>query len=181
MIINFLWKIFHKPIVLVVLGGSVISAGTIHDLRRVKVPGTGPLWNPWVVHVPVSVSSSDQGFSSSRRREKWYFRLIFFQILPIWEAFCRHSTVFVIIETRVWKTQRVSDDYMTGLLFRLITFAGWNKISMQIPVNGTQCTIVWAICDGNAPYWRTHLFLMGHIKFWCDGTAQSDLCSLKFD
>jgi hypothetical protein len=25
------------------LGGSVISAGTIHDLRRVKVPGTGPL------------------------------------------------------------------------------------------------------------------------------------------
>jgi hypothetical protein len=25
------------------LGNSVISAGTIHDLRRVKVPGTGPL------------------------------------------------------------------------------------------------------------------------------------------
>jgi hypothetical protein len=25
------------------LGDSVISAGTIHDLRRVKVPGTGPL------------------------------------------------------------------------------------------------------------------------------------------
>ena len=39
-IINFLRKIFHKPIVLVVLTtanfgvGSVISAGTIHDLRR---------------------------------------------------------------------------------------------------------------------------------------------------
>ena len=55
-IINFLWKIFHKPIVLVVLttanlgggGVSVISARTIHDLRRVKVPGTGPLWNPWM-------------------------------------------------------------------------------------------------------------------------------------
>jgi hypothetical protein len=31
---------------LLILGGSVISAGTIHDLRRVKVPGTGPLWNP---------------------------------------------------------------------------------------------------------------------------------------
>ena len=48
MIINFLRKIFHKPIVLVVLttanfGGSVISAGTIHDLRQVKVLGTGPL------------------------------------------------------------------------------------------------------------------------------------------
>jgi hypothetical protein len=25
------------------LGGSVISTGTIHDLRWVKVPGTGPL------------------------------------------------------------------------------------------------------------------------------------------
>jgi ABC-type cobalt transport system substrate-binding protein len=52
LMINFLWKIFHKPIILVVLttanfgGGSVISAGTIHDLGRVKVPGTGPLWNP---------------------------------------------------------------------------------------------------------------------------------------
>ena len=31
---------------LLILGGSVISAGTIHYLRRVKVPGTGPLWNP---------------------------------------------------------------------------------------------------------------------------------------
>ena len=54
-IINFLWKIFHKPIdhrtcgfdPPLILGGSVISAGTLHDLRRVKVPGTGPLWNPW--------------------------------------------------------------------------------------------------------------------------------------
>jgi len=55
------------------------------------------------------------------------FSVEFFQILPFWEAFCCHSTVFVIIETRVWKTQRVSDDYRTGLLFRLITFAGWNK------------------------------------------------------
>ena len=31
-----------------ILGGSVISAGTIHNLRRVKVPGTGPLWNPCI-------------------------------------------------------------------------------------------------------------------------------------
>jgi hypothetical protein len=53
-----LWSTFFGPqnlstIVLVVLttanfGGSVISAGTVHDLRRVKVPGTGPLWNPWI-------------------------------------------------------------------------------------------------------------------------------------
>jgi hypothetical protein len=38
---SYLW--FWPPLI---LGGSVISAGTIHDLRRVKVPGTGPLWNP---------------------------------------------------------------------------------------------------------------------------------------
>jgi hypothetical protein len=33
----------------------------------------------------------------------------------------------------------------------------WNKISMQIPVTGARCTIVWAIRDGNAPYWHTHM------------------------
>ena len=33
---------------LLILGGSVISAGTIYDLRRVKVPGIGPLWNLWL-------------------------------------------------------------------------------------------------------------------------------------
>ena len=38
---SYLW--FSPPLI---LGGSVISAGTIHDLRRVKVQGTGPLWNP---------------------------------------------------------------------------------------------------------------------------------------
>jgi hypothetical protein len=33
---SYLW--FSPPLI---LGGSVISAGTIHDLRWVKVPGTG--------------------------------------------------------------------------------------------------------------------------------------------
>jgi hypothetical protein len=37
---------FWSPLI---LGGSVIFAGTVHDFRRVKVPGTGPLWNPWRV------------------------------------------------------------------------------------------------------------------------------------
>ena len=40
--LSYLW--FWPPLI---WGGSVISASTIHDLRRVKVPGTGPLWNPW--------------------------------------------------------------------------------------------------------------------------------------
>ena len=56
-IIIFLWIIFSTsqsylwfwpPLI---LGGSVISAGTIHDLRWVKVPGTCPLWNPWILVV----------------------------------------------------------------------------------------------------------------------------------
>jgi hypothetical protein len=56
-----------------------------------------------------------------------------------------------------------SPDYVRGMKQKLRT--SWNKISMQIPVTGARCTIVWAIRDGNAPYWRTHHFLMGHIKF----------------
>ena len=104
---------------------------------------------------------------------KMIFSVYFFQILPFWEAFCCHSTVFVIIETRVWKTPEsigwlydwftFSPDYVRGMKQKLRTSR--NKISMQIPVTGAQCTIVWAICDGNAPYWHIHHFLMGHIKF----------------
>jgi hypothetical protein len=56
-----------------------------------------------------------------------------------------------------------SPDYVRGMKQKLRTSR--NKISMQIPVTGARCTIVWAISDGNAPYWRTHNFLMGHIKF----------------
>jgi hypothetical protein len=41
---SYLW--FWPPLI---LGGSVISTGTIHDLRRLKVPGAGPLWNPWTL------------------------------------------------------------------------------------------------------------------------------------
>jgi hypothetical protein len=124
------------------------------------------------VVVLVSVSSSDQGFSFSDVVKNDIFGWFIFQILPFWEAFCCHSTVFVIIETRVWKTESIgwlydwfsfSPDYVRGMKQKLRTSR--NKISMQIPVTGAQCTIVWAIRDGNAPYWRTHHFLMGHIKF----------------
>jgi hypothetical protein len=64
-----------------------------------------------------------------------------------------------------------SSDYVRGMKQKLRTSR--NKISMQILVTGARCTIVWAIRDGNAPYWRTHHLLMGHIKFWRDGAAQS--------
>ena len=56
-----------------------------------------------------------------------------------------------------------SPDYIRGIKQKLRT--NRNKISMQFSVTGAQCTIAWAIRDGNAPYWRTHHFLMGHIKF----------------
>jgi hypothetical protein len=56
-----------------------------------------------------------------------------------------------------------SPDYVRGMKQKLRTSR--NKISLQIPVTGAQCTVVWAIHDGNAPYWRTHHFLMGHFKF----------------
>ena len=55
-------------------------------------------------------------------------------------------------------------DYVCGMKQKLRTSR--NKISMQIPVTGARCTIVWAIRDGIAPYWRTHHILMGHIKFY---------------
>jgi hypothetical protein len=42
---SYLW--FWPPLI---LGGSVISAGTIHDLRRVKVPGT-VIWDIWFKRV----------------------------------------------------------------------------------------------------------------------------------
>jgi hypothetical protein len=62
------------------------------------------------------------------------------------------------------EAQRVSDDYATGLLFLPDYVRGMkqklrtsrNKISMQIPVTGARCTIVWAIHDSNAPYWCPH-------------------------
>jgi hypothetical protein len=56
-----------------------------------------------------------------------------------------------------------SPDYVCGMKQKLRTSR--NKISMQILVTGAWCTIVWAIRDDNVPYWRTHNFLMGHIKF----------------
>jgi hypothetical protein len=49
-----------------------------------------------------------------------------------------------------------SPDYVCGMKQKLRTSR--NKISMQIPVTGARCTIVWAIRDDNAPYWRTHHF-----------------------
>ena len=67
-------------------------------------------------------------------------------------AFCCHSTVFVIIETWVWKTLRVSDDYATGLLFRLIMFAGRKKIKNQSKQNKY----------ADPGYWRTLYNCMGH-------------------
>jgi len=58
-----------------------------------------------------------------------------------------------------------SPDYVCRSRMKQKLRTSRNKISMQIPVTGARCTIVWAIRDGNWPYWRTHHFLMCHIKF----------------
>jgi hypothetical protein len=57
-----------------------------------------------------------------------------------------------------WKSIRL---FVRGMKQKLRTSR--NKISMQILVTGTRCTIVWAIRDGNAPYWHTHHFLNNFI------------------
>ena len=107
------------------------------------------------------------------RREKWYFRLIYFSdlaflggILLLFDSFCyNRDPSMKNTESIGWLYDwfSFSPDYVRGMKQKLRTSR--NKISMQIPVTGAQCTIVWAIRDGNAPYWRTHHFLMGHIKF----------------
>ena len=135
------------------------------------------------VVVPVSVSSSDQGFSFSDVVKNdifgWFFSdlPLLGGILLLYDSF-RYNRDPSMKNTESigwlydWFT--FSPDYVRGMKQKLRTSR--NKISMQIPVTGARCTIVWAIRDGNAPYWRTHHFLMGHIKFY--GTAQSDLCGL---
>ena len=124
------------------------------------------------VVVPVSVSSSDQGFSFSNVVKNdifgWFFSDLAFLggILLSFDSF-RYNRDPSIKNTEnigwLYDWFTFSSDYVRGMKQKLRT--NWNKISMQIPVIGAWCTIVWAIRDGNVPYWRTHHFLMGHIKF----------------
>ena len=123
-----------------------------------------------VVHV--SVLSSDQGFSFSDVVENdifcWFFSDLAFLggILLSFDSFLyNRDPSMKNIESIRWLYDwfTFSPDYVRGMKQKLRTSR--NKISMQIPVTGARCTIVWAIHDGNAPYWHTHHFLMGHIKF----------------
>jgi hypothetical protein len=124
------------------------------------------------VVVPVSVSSSDQGFSFSDVVKNyilvWFFSDLAFLggILLSFDSFCyNRDQSMKNTESIRWLYDWVSfsPDYIRGMKQKLRTSR--NKISMQIPVTGARCTIVWAILDGNVPHWRTHHFLMGHIKF----------------
>jgi hypothetical protein len=64
---SYLW--FSPPLI---LGGSVISAGTIHDLRRVKVPGTGPLWNPCLIKIQKNRNCEILLYIIQQSTECWY-------------------------------------------------------------------------------------------------------------
>jgi hypothetical protein len=124
------------------------------------------------VVVLVSISSYDQGFSFSDVVKNdiyvWFFSDLAFLggILLSFDSF-RYNWDPSMKNTESigwlydWFT--FSPDYVRGMKQKLRTSR--NKISMQIPVTGARCTIVWAIRDGNAPYWHTHHLLMGHIKF----------------
>ena len=106
------------------------------------------------------------------RREKWYFWLIFFRSCLLGGILLSFDSFRYNRDPSMKNTENIgwlydwftfSPDYVCGMKQKLRTSR--NKISMQIPVTGAWCTIVWAIRDNNVPYWRTHNFLMGHIKF----------------
>ena len=124
------------------------------------------------VVVPVSVSSSDQGFSFSDVVKNdifcWFFSVLaFFRgiLLSFYSFRYNRDPSMKNTESIGWLYDwfTFSPDYVHGMKQKLRTSR--NKISMQILVTGARCTIVWAIRDGNVPYWHTHHFLMGHIKF----------------
>ena len=130
---------------------------------------------PQKAHSPLSLylcPSSDQGFSFSDVVKNdifgWFFSDIAFLggILLSFDSF-RYNRDPSMKNTEsigwlyVWFT--FSPEYVRGMKQKIRTSR--KKISMQIPVTGTRCTIVWAIRDGIAPYWRTHNCLMGHITF----------------
>jgi hypothetical protein len=130
------------------------------------------VWPIQLYTVRVSVSSSDQGFSFSDVMKNdifgWFFSDLAFLggILLSFDSFRYYRNPSMKNTESIrwlydWFT--FSPDYVRGMKKKLRTSR--NKISMQIPVTGARCTIVWAIRDGNAPYWRTHNFLMAHIKF----------------
>ena len=117
------------------------------------------------VVVPVSISSSDQGFSFSDVVKKdifdWFFSDHAFLggILLSFDSFrYNRDQSMKNTESIVWLYDwfTFSPHYVCGMKQKLRISR--NKISMQIPVTGARCTIVWAILDGNAPYWRTHHF-----------------------
>ena len=116
------------------------------------------------VVVPVSVSSSDQGFSFSVVKNDifgWFLSDLAFLggILLSFDSFrYNRDPSMKNTESIGWLYDWFTflPDYVHGMKQKLRT--NRNKISMQIPVTGTRCTIVWAIRDGNAPYWRTHHF-----------------------
>ena len=125
-----------------------------------------------VVHVPVSVSSSEQGFSFSDVMKNDIFGRFFSDLAFLGGILLSFDSFRYNWDPSTKNTESIrwlydwftfSPDYVCGMKQKLRTSR--NKISMQILVTGARCTTVWAIRDGNAPYWCTHNFLMGHIIF----------------
>jgi hypothetical protein len=94
-------------------------------------------WTCWICHFQ-SIFIFLQGFQRS-----------------LWAVPSRHSRAKMWYgPLNNWFT--FSPEYVRGMKQKIRTSR--NKISMQIPVTGARCTIVWAIRDGIALYWGTHIY-----------------------
>ena len=126
------------------------------------------------VVVPVSVSSSDQGFSFSDVVKNYIFGWFFSDLAFLGGFLLSFDSFRYNGDPSMKNTKSIgwlydwftfSPDYVCRSRMKQKLRTSGNKISMQIPATGAHCTIVWAIRDGNSPYWRTHHFVMGHTKF----------------
>ena len=145
---------------------------SLFSLASCDTSSSTPIGSFASVVVPVSVSSSDQEFSFSDVVKKDIFGWFFSDLAFLGGIFLSFDSFRYNRDPSMKNTESIgwlydwftfSPDYVRGMKQKLRTSR--NKISMQIPVTGARCTIVWALRDGNAPYWHTHHFLMGHIKF----------------
>ena len=109
---SYLW--FWPPLI---LGGSAISAGTIHDLRRIKVPGTGPLWNPWT-----SLSTHISNFDDIR--QCWIFAVLwwpFWKWQPVEKNFNGRNQFWTSLSTHISNFDDIRQCWIVAAILKMVT------------------------------------------------------------
>ena len=87
---------------------SLISGGTKHHFRQVKIPGTAPYWKVWCPQVEIEIPSLYKLLSYRKERIKViYHQLQNFILLSfpfivqwkpkIWINFCQHQKYFKVV------------------------------------------------------------------------------------